>query len=106
VMVGQEADSVAVRAAAEAVVKALVVVDREARRFLVVERAASLPLSSGSHQLHRRGDDRRQHGSSAKLVQEGGREGHCRKVTVLHRDSRARKHARPSYPQLATRLRR
>ena len=52
-MVGQEADRIAVRAAAEAMVEALVVVDGEARRLLVVERAAGLPLAPGADQLHR-----------------------------------------------------
>ena len=44
--VGQEADRVAMRAAAEAMVEALVVVDREAGGFFLVERAAGLELAA------------------------------------------------------------
>ena len=55
-IVGEEADRVAMRAAAEAMVEALVVVDREAGRLFIVERAAGLPLASGADQLHRRRD--------------------------------------------------
>ena len=77
-LVGQEADRVAVRAAAEAMVEALLVVDREAGRLLVVERAAGLPLAARADELHRRRDDRGQHGPGAKLVEPGGVEGHRR----------------------------
>ena len=57
-LVGEEADRVAMRAAAEAMVEALLVVDGEARRLLVVERAAGLPLAAGLDQLDRGRDDR------------------------------------------------
>ena len=56
-VIGEEADRVAMRAAAEAMVEALVVVDGEARRLLVVERAACFPLAPGAEELHRRRDD-------------------------------------------------
>ena len=52
-MVGEEADRIAMRAAAEAMVEILVVVDGEAGRLLVVERAAGLPLAAGADELHR-----------------------------------------------------
>ena len=72
-LVGEEADRVAVRAAAEAMVEALVVVDGEARRLLIVERAARLPLAPGADQLHRRRDDAdstvRARSSSRKAVE-------------------------------------
>ena len=92
-MIGKEADRVAVRAAAEAVIEALVVVDGEARRLLVVERAASLPLTPGAKQLHRRGDDGGEDRARAKLVQKGGRKAH-REENFVTADSQARKAAR------------
>ena len=70
-LVGEEADRVAVRAAAEAMVEALVVVDGEARRLLVVERAAGLPLAARADQLHRRRDHGGQHGPRAQFVEPG-----------------------------------
>ena len=45
-VVHDEADGIAMRAAAEAVVEALVVVDVEARRLLAVEGAAALPVAA------------------------------------------------------------
>src|SRR5439155_9151659 len=75
-VVGEEADRVAVRAAAEAVIETLVVVDREARRLLVVERAARLPLAPGAEELHARRDHCRQHCARAQLVEKGGRKAH------------------------------
>ena len=84
-VVGEEADRVAVRAAAEAMVEALVVVDGEAGRLLVVERAAGLPLAPGADQLHRRRDHGGKDRSSAKLVEEGGREGHQEGQSVAPR---------------------
>ena len=71
-LVGQKADRVAVRTAAEAMVEALVVVDGEARRLLVVEWATCLPFAPGADQLHRRRDDGGEDRSSAKLVEKGG----------------------------------
>jgi hypothetical protein len=46
-LVGQEADRIAMRAAAEAVIKTLVVVDRERRGLFLVERTTRLPLAPG-----------------------------------------------------------
>jgi len=57
------------RAAAEAMVEALIVVDREAGRLLVVEGAAGLPLAACADELHRRRDDRAEHGPSAQFVE-------------------------------------
>ena len=66
------------RAAAEAMVEALVVVDGEARRLLVVERAARLPLAPGADQLHRRRDDcstaRSERGARRERLWRGSRE--------------------------------
>src|SRR5881392_1885212 len=59
---GCGADGVAVRAAAEAMVETLVVVDREARSFLVVEGATRLPFAAGAEELHRRRNHRTEHG--------------------------------------------
>ena len=70
--VGQPADRVAMRAAAEAMVEALLVVDREARRLLVVERAAGLPLAPGRCSFSAAADQGRERGPGAKLVEEGG----------------------------------
>src|SRR3546814_17289522 len=53
-MVGEEANHVAMRAASEAVIEALVVVDVEARRLFVVKRAAGLPFPPGARSEERR----------------------------------------------------
>ena len=60
------------RPAAEAMVEALLVVDVEARRLLVVERAAGLALAPGPLQLHAAPDQRGQRGPGAQLVEKGG----------------------------------
>ena len=91
-IVGEEADRVAVRAAAEAMVEALVVVDGEARRLLVVERAARLPLAPGADQLHRRRDHRAE-ASSERAVRRARR----------GRGSRNRPYAANRRPQAARR---
>src|SRR5205085_6035133 len=75
-IVGQEADRIAVRAAAEAMVEALVVVDGEAWRFLVVERAAGFPFATGAGQLDRWRDHGAERRACAQLVEEGGGESH------------------------------
>ena len=72
--VGQEADRVAMRAAAEAMVEALVVVDGEARRLLLMERAARLPLAPGADQLHLPPIRRRQRRSGARSSSRNGGE--------------------------------
>ena len=74
-LVGHPADRVAMRAAAEAVIEALVVVDREARRLFVMERAARLPLAPGALELHRLADQPGEQGPGAELVEKGGGEG-------------------------------
>ena len=87
--IGQEADRIAMRAAAEAMVEALVVVDGEARRLLVVERAARLELAPRADELHGRGDDGRQQGAGAQFVEEGGE-----RVMALAFDARFRSAAK------------
>ena len=57
VVLHQEAERGAVRAAAEAVVELFVRAHPERRRLLVVERAAGLPLAPGLLQLDARADD-------------------------------------------------
>ena len=97
-IVGEEADRVAVGAAAEAMVEALVVVDGEARRLLVVERAARLPLAPGADQLHRRRDDRAKAWSERAIRRARRGEGHdstlcanrcpaSRKSALIHRSA-------------------
>ena len=75
-LVGHPADRVAVRAAAEAMVKALFVVDREAGRLFVMERAAGLILAAGAGDLHRPPDQGRQRDARAQFVQPLRGEGH------------------------------
>ena len=71
-----EADDVAMRAAAEAVEEALVLVDREGGRLLVVERAEAGMLAPAPHQLHPAGDHAGERDAAAQLVQELRRERH------------------------------
>ena len=68
-LVGHPADHVAVRAAAEAVVEALLVADREARRLLVVERAAGLPLAPRLGELGRAHDHAGQRHACAQVIE-------------------------------------
>jgi hypothetical protein len=75
-MVGQKADRVAMRAAPEAMIEMLVVVDREARRLLIVEGTAGLPFAPGADQLHAGSDDGTEHGSGAQFVEPGGAKRH------------------------------
>ncbi len=77
-LVGIQADGVAMRAAAEAVVEALVVVDVEARRLLVVERAAALQLAPGARQLHPPPDDRRSPMRARSSSRKSGGKAHLR----------------------------
>ena len=74
--IGQPADRIAMRLAAEAMIEALLVIDVEARRLLVVKRAARLELPTGAGELGRAGDQRGKQGAGAQLVEEGGGEGH------------------------------
>ena len=60
------------RPAPEAMVKALLVIDLEARRFLVVERAARLELAPRLGELDGRGDQRAERGAGAEFVEELG----------------------------------
>src|SRR3546814_17944414 len=71
-MVGEEANHVAMRAASEAVIEALVVVDVEARRLFVVKRAAGLPFPPVADKLDRAPDHARQRPA---VRSEEGREG-------------------------------
>src|SRR3546814_18428507 len=67
--VHHEVDGAAVRAAAEAVVEALVVADRAGGRLLVVEGAEPGMLAPALHQLHPPADHRRQRQAVAQLVE-------------------------------------
>ena len=75
-VVGEEADRVAMRAAAEAMVEALLVVDGEGGRLFIVERAAGLPLAAGLGEFYMGGDDGREQGAGAQFVEELGGEAH------------------------------
>src|SRR3546814_10084618 len=59
-LIGHPADRIAVRAAAEAMIKRLVVVDVERRRLFVVERAAALEFAARLLELDRFRDQRGQ----------------------------------------------
>src|SRR4051812_42038276 len=72
--VGQPAYRVAMRPAAEAMVETLLVRQGEARRLLLVERAARLPLPPRPLQLHVAADELRERGPRTKLVEKGGGE--------------------------------
>ncbi len=71
-----EADGIAMRATAEAVV--MILVDIEARRLLAVERATAFHLAAGAGQLHASADHRGKWCAGAEFVQEGGWQGHYR----------------------------
>src|SRR3546814_17380236 len=75
-MVGEEANHVAMRAASEAVIEALVVVDVDARRLFVVKRAAGLPFPPGADKLDRAPDPARPRPAVAQFVQKGGGDRH------------------------------
>src|SRR3546814_16969343 len=64
------------RAASEAVIEALVVVDVEARRLFVVKRAAGLPFTPGADKLDRAPDHARQRHADAQSVPTGGGDRH------------------------------
>ncbi len=67
-LVGQPADRIAMRFAAEAVVEALLVIDVEARCLFVVERAAGLEFAPGLGQPQGATDHRGQRGPHAQFV--------------------------------------
>src|SRR3546814_11809315 len=56
------------------VIKALLIVDCEARGLLVMEWAARLPLAAGAGDLHRAADQRGKRRARAQLVEAWGRE--------------------------------
>src|SRR3546814_16914303 len=58
----------------QTVIKALLVVDCEARGLLDMEWAARLPLAAGAGDLHRAADQRGKRRERAQLVEELGRE--------------------------------
>src|SRR3546814_6144181 len=64
------------RRAAEAVVEALFVVDREAGGLLVMEGAAGFIFAAGAGDLHRAADEGRQRDARAEFVQPLRGEGH------------------------------
>src|SRR5690606_4024699 len=68
-LIGHPADRVAVRPAAKAVIEALLIVDGETRRLLVVERATGLPLAPRTLELGRTHDHARQRDPGAQLVE-------------------------------------
>src|SRR3546814_2143210 len=72
------------------VIKALLVVDCEARGLLVMEWAARLPLAAGAGDLHRAADQRGKRRARAQLVEELGRsEEHTSELQSLMRISYA-----------------
>ncbi len=68
-LVGHPADRIAMRAAAEAMVEALGIVDGKAGRLLIMEGAAPFPLAPGPLQLGRAHDERGQRGPAPQFVQ-------------------------------------
>ena len=74
-MVHDKANVVPVRATAEAVIKPLVVVDVERRRFLVVKRTARRPLPTLALQLDARAHHVGQIQPRADFVKKGGWDG-------------------------------
>ncbi len=76
VLLHHEADRVAVRAAAEAMVEALLLVHVKTGRLLVVEGAAALQLAARTCQLHPPPDDARKPHPGAQIIQEFGRQAH------------------------------
>ena len=98
VVIHHEAQAIAVRAAAEAVVESLVVVHREARRAFVVERAQPRKLATALHQLDRAPDQRRKHDARADgigaLAEGGGVSRHARATMCLSGEEASRRRAR------------
>ncbi len=76
-VIGEEPDRIPMRSATETMVEALVVVDREARRLLVMERAARLVLAPRALHLHMPPDQRGQRDPRSQFVQPLRGEGHC-----------------------------
>ena len=68
-LVSHPADHIAMRAAAKAMVETLLVIDREAWRFLVVKGAARFPFAPGLLQLVRAHNDGGQRHSRAQFVE-------------------------------------
>ena len=94
-----EGDGVTVLATAKAVKGSIV--DVEAGRLLVMERAASLPVGTGARQLHPPSDQSGQRGPGAQLLQKAGRQSHLRRRAGISQSARhgtypAQHHARPS----------
>ena len=71
-----EVEDVAVLAGGEVVIKSLLVVDREGRRLLLLERRQPLPLLPRLLQLHAPAHDFRNRKPGAQLIEELGREAH------------------------------
>src|SRR6185369_3469427 len=78
----QPADRVAMGGAPVAMIEALVVDDREARRLLRVERAKRLVLAPRLFQLQRAPDQPRERGSGAQLVEEGDGDAHTKSPSL------------------------
>ena len=75
-MVHQEADAVPVRAAAEAMVKPLRVVDGKGRRLFLMKRAAALEFPAGARQLRPLPDNIGPLDAGAQFFNKGLRERH------------------------------
>ena len=71
-----EADDVAMRAAAEAVIEALVLDDAEGRRLLVVKGTEADIFAPAPDELDPPADDFGERQALAQLVEEAGRKGH------------------------------
>ena len=72
----QERDDVAMLAGRKIVVKSLLVVDGERRRFFLLERRQPLPLPPRLLQLHAPADDFRNRKPGAQFIEELGRKAH------------------------------
>src|SRR5690606_36352047 len=96
-----EADGVAVRPAAEAVVEALLVADGEGRRLLVVEGAEAGMFAAPADQPHLAADGPDQGYPFAQLFQETRREAHAKSRLLIGLAEIGRKADRPPRRRVA-----
>src|SRR3546814_2178423 len=75
-LVGHPAGRIAMRAAPEAMIEALFIVDREAGRLFIMEGAAGLILAPGAGDLHGAADKGREGDARAQFVEPLRGEGH------------------------------